>query len=332
MKASPDNPPTTLLVALCRAAAVAIVFGTVASAHAQQWPTRAIRVVSPFPAGSASDSVSRVVVDELSRLLGQPVVIETRAGGGGSVGFASVARADPDGYTFVASSSSMSTEVVLHRKLAYDPVNDFVHAVLIGTSPNVLVASSQRGFRTVADLVATARTKPGELTFASAGIGSSSHMAAERFRLAANIDVRHIPFREGGLTEVMAGRIDYYFLPLAASASVLHNAKVNLLAVSSPQRVSVLPDVPSIAEAGYPNAQFRFWNGLSAPAKTPRDIVEKLHDMTEKALNAPAVREKLTQLGVETRQMSVDEFAQFFREDMTAMVQLAKDAHLEPSD
>jgi tripartite-type tricarboxylate transporter receptor subunit TctC len=157
-------------------------------------------------------------------------------------------------------------------------------------------------------------------------------MAAERFRLAANVDVRHIPFREGGLTEVMAGRIDYYFLPLAASASVLHNDKVNLLAVSSPKRVSVLPDVPSIAEAGYPNAQFRFWNGLSAPAKTPRDIVEKLHDMTEKALNAPAVREKLAQLGVETRQMSVDEFAQFFREDMAAMVQLAKDAHLEPSD
>ena len=208
-----------LFVALCRAAACVILLAALASAHAQQWPTRAIRVVSPFPAGSASDSVSRVVVDELSRLLGQPVVIETRAGGGGSVGFAFVARADPDGYTFVATSSSMSTEVVLHRKLAYDPLNDFAHTVLIGTSPNVLVASSQRGFRTVADLVTVAKSKPGELTFASAGIGSSSHMAAERFRLAANVDVRHIPFREGRLTEVMAGRINYP-LPSARGVSL----------------------------------------------------------------------------------------------------------------
>src|SRR4051794_10801702 len=322
MKASPDNPPTTLLVALCRAAAVAIVFGTVASAHAQQWPTRAIRVVSPFPAGSASDSVSRVVVDELSRLLGQPVVIETRAGGGGSVGFASVARADPDGYTFVASSSSMSTEVVLHRKLAYDPVNDFVHAVLIGTSPNVLVASSQRGFRTVADLVATARTKPGELTFASAGIGSSSHMAAERFRLAANIDVRHIPFREGGLTEVMAGRIDFYFLPLAAAASALATGKLAVLAVSTPGRAALLPSVPTLAEAGYPNAGSSFWVGLSAPASTPREIVNRLHGVVQEALQTSAVRDNLARVGVEPQLMSVEQFGKFFNEDLAATVQL----------
>jgi tripartite-type tricarboxylate transporter receptor subunit TctC len=226
----------------------------------------------------------------------------------------------------------MATEAVLHRKLAYDPVNDFVHVALIGTSPNVLVASRARGFNSVADVVAAARASPGTLTFASAGIGSSSHMAAERFRLAANIAVRHIPFREGGLTEVMAGRIDFYFLPLAAAGSVLHNDKVTLLAVSSGERVPTLPDVPSIAEAGYPNALFRFWNGISAPAKTPPAIVQKLHGITEKALEAPAVREKLAQLGVEPKPMSVDQFAQFFREDMAAMLQLAKQAHIEPAD
>jgi tripartite-type tricarboxylate transporter receptor subunit TctC len=315
-----------------RTGALAILLAATTVAHAQEWPARPVRVISPFPPGSASDSVSRVVLEEVSGLLGQPAVLETRAGGGGTVGFASVARAEPDGYTLVTSSSSMATEAALHRKLAYDPVKDFVHVALIGTSPNVLVASRARGFKSVADLMTAARASPGALTFASAGIGSSSHMAAERFRLAANIDVRHIPFREGGLTEVMAGRIDFYFLPLAAAATVFNNDKVTLLAVSSAERVPALPEVPSIVEAGYPNALFRFWNGISAPAKTPPAIVQKLHDITEKALEAPALRKKLAQLGVEPKPMSVDQFAQFFREDMAATLQLAKQAHIEPAD
>src|SRR5262249_34871204 len=158
-----------------------------------------IKVVSPYPAGSASDTVSRVVLDQVSQRIGQPIIIELKPGAGGSVGFASVAKSDPDGYTIVASSSSMATESVRHKPLPYDPINDFIQVALIGTSPNVLVASAKSGFKTVTDLVDAAKSKPGMLTFASAGIGSSSHMAAERFRLAAKIDVRHIPFREGGL-------------------------------------------------------------------------------------------------------------------------------------
>jgi tripartite-type tricarboxylate transporter receptor subunit TctC len=310
----------------------AMVIAAATFAHAQQWPTRPIRVISPYPAGSASDTVSRVVLDEVSRLIGQPVIIEMRPGAGGSIGFASVARSDPDGYTLVTSSSSMATERVLHRTLPYDPVRDFVSVVLIGTSPNVLIVSKESGFKTVADLVAAARAKPGTMTFASAGIGSSSHMAAERFRLAAKIDVRHVPFREGGLTEVMAGRIDFYFIPLAAAASALGNDKLLVLAVSSPERVPLLPNVPSVVEAGYPNAVFRFWNGLSAPAKTPRDIVEKLHDATEKALNSSSVREKLAKLGVDPKNISVEEFGQFFRDDLAATIQLAKEANIQPID
>src|SRR6516164_5495369 len=227
------------------------------AARAQQWPVRAFKVVSPFPAGSASDTVSRVVLDQASRLLGQPVVIEVRPGAGGIVGFAAVAKSEPDGYTLVTSSSSMATEAALHRRLGYDPLSDFIPVVLIGTSPNLLIASRDSGFKTVADLVAAAKAKPGALTFASAGIGSSSHMAAERLRLAAKIDVRHIPFREGGLTEVMAGRIDFYFIPMAAAASALHNDKLSLLAVSSPNRMSLLPGVPSIAEDGIRISGFR---------------------------------------------------------------------------
>jgi len=320
------------LRAACRAAVPAILIAIAASANAQQWPTRAIKVINPYPAGSASDTVSRVVLDEVSRLLGQAVVIEMRPGAGGSIGFASVARSDADGYTLVTSSSSMATERVLHKTLPYDPVRDFVPVVLIGTSPNVLMVSKQSGFKTVADLVAAAKAKPGAMTFASAGIGSSSHMAAERFRLAAKIDVRHVPFREGGLTEVMAGRIDFYFIPLAAAASALGNDKLAVVAVSSPNRVPLLPDVPSIVEAGYPNAVFRFWNGLSAPAKTPRDVVQKLLDATDKALNSPALQDKLAKLGVEPKHISVEEFGQFFKDDLAATAQLAKEADIKPID
>lgn len=317
---------------LCRAAVPAILIAATASANAQQYPTRAIRVISPYPAGSASDNVSRVVLDQVSQRIGQPIVIEMRPGAGGSIGFGSVAKSEPDGYMLVTSSSSMATESVLHKTLPYDPVRDFVPVVLIGTSPNVLVASAKSGFKTAADLVAAAKAKPGTLTFASAGIGSSSHMAAERFRLAANIDVRHIPFREGGLMQVMAGNIDFYFIPLAAAASALGSDKLAVLTVSSPNRSSVLPNVPSIVEAGYPDAVFRFWNGISAPAKTPRDVVNKLHDVTNEVLKDPALQAKLAKLGVEPAQISVEEFGKFFRDDLAATLELAKKADLKPLD
>jgi tripartite-type tricarboxylate transporter receptor subunit TctC len=310
----------------------ATVAGVAKVSAAESWPSRPIRVISPFPAGSASDTVSRVVLDQVSQLLGQPMVIETKPGAGGIVGFADVAKADPDGYTVVVSSTSMGTGMVLHKSLPYDPAKDFAAVAMFGVQPNVLVASTQSGFKTVADLVAAAKAKPGILTFASAGVGSSSHMAGERLRLAAKIDVRHVPFRDQGLTEVMAGRIDYYFIPLAAAASALGSGKLAILAVSSLKRVPLLPDVPSIAEVGYPAAEFNFWVGLSAPAKTPRAIVDKLHDATEKALQDPTLQEKLAKLGVEPEQMSVDAFGKFVNDDLAATMQLAKEAHIEPVD
>ena len=318
--------------ALCRAALPIVLVVAAASANAQQYPNRPIRMISPYPAGSASDTVTRVVLDQVSQLIGQPIVIELKPGAGGATGFASVARSDPDGYTLVTSSSSMATETVLHSKLPYDPIKDFVHVVLLGTSPNILVASAKSGFKSVQDLVKAAKEKPGTLTFASAGIGSSSHMAAERFRLAAKIDVRHVPFKEGGLVQVMAGNIDFYFIPLAAAASAIGSDKLIILAVSSPKRVPVLPDVPSIVEAGYPDAVFRFWNGISAPVKTPASIVNKLHDVTEEALKLPAVQEKLAKLGVEPAQISTDEFMKFVKDDIEATVQLAKQADIKPLD
>jgi tripartite-type tricarboxylate transporter receptor subunit TctC len=305
-------------------------------AIAEDFPSRPIRVISPFAPGSASDTVARVVLDQVSQQIGQAMAIEARPGAGGSMGFESAAKADPNGYTLVVSSTSMGTELVLHRSLPYDPVRDFAPIALFGVQPNVLVVSAQSGFKTVADLIAdliaAAKAKPGTLTFASAGIGSSSHMAAERFRLATKIDVRHVPFRDGGLTEVMAGRIDFYFIPIAAAASALGSGKLAVLAVSSPKRSALLPDVPSIAEAGYPDAEFRFWVGMAAPVQTPREIVDKLHEATEKSLKNPAVVDRLARLGVTPELMDVDAFAKFAKDDFASTVALAKQAHIEPND
>lgn len=310
----------------------AIVVATAAAAHAQAWPTRAIRVISPYPPGSASDTTGRIVLDQVSHLLGQAIVVEPQPGAGGVVGFATVARAAPDGYTLVTSSTSMANGKVLHSHLSYDPLRDFVPVAILGSQPNVLVASKQSGFKTVADLVAAAKAKPGTLTFASAGIGSTSHMAGERFRLATKIDVRHIPFRENGLAEVMAGRIDFYFIPLAAAASALGSGKLSVLAVSTAKRSPLLPNVPTVAEAGYPGAESDFWVGLSAPAKTPMSIVNKIHDATEQALQVPAVKEHLAKIGVEPELMSVEQFGKFFKDDYGATLQLAKDAGIKPTD
>jgi tripartite-type tricarboxylate transporter receptor subunit TctC len=313
-------------------AAVQIMLASTTLAHTQSYPSRPIHVISPYPAGSASDTVTRVVMEQVSQRIGQAVVIETKTGAGGSVGFGFVAKAAPDGYTLATSSSSMATESVLHRMLPYDPLKDFVHVALIGTSPNILVASAKSGFKSVADLVAAAKAHPGTLTFASAGIGSSSHMAAERFRLAAQIDVRHVPFKEGGLVQVMAGNIDFYFIPLAASASAVHNNTLVILAVSAPKRLAILPNVPSVTELGYPEAVFRFWNGISAPAGTPLEATAKLHDVTNEALRDADVKDKLAELGVEPAQMSMEEFDKFFREDFKATIELARRADIKPVD
>ncbi|MGC1777563.1 MAG: tripartite tricarboxylate transporter substrate binding protein [Xanthobacteraceae bacterium] len=309
----------------------AFINGRSASA-ADTYPSRPIRLISPFPAGSASDTTARVVVDQLSQILGQSIVVEPQGGAGGIVGFQMVARAAPDGYTLVTSSSSMANGKVLHSHLPYDVLSDFIPVALFGVQPNVLVASKQSGFNTVADLVAAAKSKPGTLTFASAGVGSTSHMAGEKFRLATKIDVRHIPFRENGLTEVMAGRIDYYFIPLAAAASMLTTGKLTALAVSTPKRAPLLPNVPTVAEAGYPAAESNFWVGLSAPAKTPADVVDKLHDATEKALQVPAVKEHLAKIGVDPELMSVAQFTKFFKDDYDTTIQLAKAADIQPVD
>src|SRR6516164_6480033 len=232
-------------------AAVALSIATVA-ASAEKWPERPIKVISPFTAGNASDTVARIVFNQVSRQIGQTLFIENRPGAGGTLAADFVAKSDPDGYTLLLSSASLSSQVIFHKTLPYDAIRAFAPVSLIGIQPTVVIASPSRGFMTLADLVAAATAKPGTLTFASAGVGSASHMAAERLRVAAAIDVRHIPFRGAeGLTEVMAGRVDFSAYPVAPAVPLINAGKLRVLAVSTRKRAALLPNVPTVAEAGY---------------------------------------------------------------------------------
>jgi tripartite-type tricarboxylate transporter receptor subunit TctC len=301
---------------------------------AETWPTRSITAVSTVSAGNAGDIVARIVLDQVSKQIGQSFVIENRPGGGGTIGTASVARAEPDGYTVLLLTSSQASYVVLHKTLPYEPLRDFAPVVLFGAQPSVLVAAPSKGWKTAKDLIAAAKAKPGDLNFASAGLGSASHWAAERLRIAAGINVQHIPFRGPveAFTEVMTGRVDFYYLPIAPALPNIRDGKVVALAVSTSQRAPLLPEVPTVAEAGYPGAEYLFWGGIGVPAKTPRSIIERLHNETQAALKVPAVQEKLAKLGVQPLPMSVEAFGRFFREEITSTIKLAKNIKLEPTN
>jgi len=299
------------------------------AALADTWPTRTITTIVPFTAGSASDVVTRIVLDQVSKQVGQPIVIENRGGAGGTLGARLVAQAAPDGYT-VLSTGALSVTHAMRRTLPYDTHQDFVPVIPLGFQPMVLVTSPTKGFKTLHDLISVAKTKPGVLNFASTGLGSPSHFAAERLSISAGIKAQHIPFRGApdGLTEVLTGRVDYFFVTLAPALSLIEHGKLVALAISAGQRVTPLPSVPTTTEAGVADAAYDFWVGLYLPAKTPADIVVKLHRETEIALQVPSVRELLTKLGVEPMPMSREHFAKFFRDDLEANVSLVRAANI----
>jgi tripartite-type tricarboxylate transporter receptor subunit TctC len=320
-------------LALKATLAAALCVATASVANAQSWPTRAVTVVSPFTAGNASDLIGRITLEQVARQVGQPFVVENRPGAGGTVGVNQVAKADPDGYTILMHSSSFSAALVLHKSLPYDTLKDFAPVIPIGIQPVVLITAPSRGFKTVADLVAAAKANPGAMNFASAGIGSTSHMGAERFRHAAGFKAQHIPFRgpAEAFAEVLSGRIDFYFLPLAPVLSLVKQGKVVALAVGAEKRSVDLPDVPTMAEAGLPDAAYHFWGGIFAPARTPAEVIRKLHDETAKALEVPEVRERLAKTATEPMPMSTAQFTKYFQDDVASTVKLAKDVGIEPN-
>lgn len=310
-------------------AGLLIGFASSNAALAQTWPTRTITVIVPFGAGSASDVIARVVMNQVSKQVGQPIIIENRGGAGGTIGSKTVAQATPDGYTILATGA-LGTAHGLFRTLPYATLRDFIPVVPLGLQPLVLVTAPSRGFKTLGDLIAAAKAQPGALNFVSAGVGSASHLAAERLRISANFDAKHIPFKGAAeaLTNVLAGQMDFMFAPLAAALPLIKDGKLVALAVSASQRAASLPEVPTTTEVGLADSAYDFWVGLFLPAKTPNEIVIRLHNETVLALQMASVRELMAKLGAEPMPMSLAQFDKYFRDDVETNITLVKAANI----
>jgi len=313
-------------------AATSVGWPMIGPALAAEWPTKAIRVVVPYAAGSATDLVPRTVFEQVGQQVGQSFIVENRPGGGTTIGSAQVRAAEPDGHTILVHSNAIVTVPAIQLNVPYDPVKDFSGLTPLGNVPLVLVIAPSKGIKSVKELVAKAKAKPGELNYGAAGIGTPPHLAMERFRLAAGFEGQLVPFKGApeALTEVMTGRIDIYFCPITPALPLIRDGKVLALAVSSSKRASALPDVPTSIEAGVPESDLDFWVGAFVPKQTPRDVVAKMQAEIVKAINNPATKSKLTTLGVEQMIMAPDAFDVRIAKEADIAVKLAKAAKIEP--
>jgi tripartite-type tricarboxylate transporter receptor subunit TctC len=299
--------------------------------RAEIWPTKPLRAIVPIGAGSVSDIVPRVVFEQLSKQLGQNIIVENRPGAGMTLGSKLASKATPDGYTVLVTSSAHAIAPSLHANLGYHPARDFTAVTPLGVSPFVLVVPPRR-FRTVRDLVFAAKAKPGSFNFASPGVATASHLSAERFRTSASVRAVHVPFKGGveAMTEVMAGRIDFFFVVIGAALPHIQGGRLSPLAVNGADRSAALPEVPTIREAGFSDAEYPTWFGMFVPAKTPRQIVNRLHRETLKALQEQTVRNKLASLGVDPMVMEPKEFDAHVERDIAINTALVKAIGLEP--
>jgi tripartite-type tricarboxylate transporter receptor subunit TctC len=300
-------------------------------AFAQDYPVKPVQVIVPFTAGSATDVLARVVSQKLSELWGQPVEVENRAGAGGVVGADAVAKAPPDGYTLLIHGSGHAVSPAIYAKLPYDPVKDFADIASLATQPYVLVVGPSAGVKNVSELIAAAKAKPGQLKFGSAGTGSGTHFVAEKFKIAAGINVGHVPYKGGpeANADTITGQITYWFPPLAIALKPVREGKLIALGVTSAQRSGGLPEVPAIAEAGVASFEGTTWWGIWAPASIPAHIADKLEKDVARALAAPDLREKLTKLGFEPMSMTSAMFGRFVRSEMEAAARIAKTAGIK---
>lgn len=319
---------------IAAAASLACLTVLTASGAAAQgaYPNKPIRVIVPFAAGSTTDIIARAITDKMGQSMGQTLVVDNRGGASGTIGQQAVATAAPDGYTIMLHSSSHTVSPSTFAKLPFDTLGDFAGITPVATLPNALVISPSKNIKTLKELVAAAKAKPGTINFASAGQGSATHLNAEKFKMAAAIDATNIPFKGSAdaVTEVLSGRVDYYFSPIAPVIGQIREGHLVALAVGSPKRAAALPEVPTTAEAGVPGSEFNFWIGMMAPAKTPREIVNRLHDEVVKALATPEVKERFLKLGADAWTLTPQQFDAYIKDEIVSNAKLVKAAGLSP--
>jgi tripartite-type tricarboxylate transporter receptor subunit TctC len=301
-------------------------------AFAQSYPTKPVRIIIPISAGSGLDIVGRWVSQKLSEAWGQPVVVDNRPGAGGAIGTGMVAKSPSDGYTLLFGGNGHAVNPALYSKLPYDTLTDFVEIAGVANLAQVLVLSPSAGPKSVSELIASAKARPGQITFASPGTGSGVHFTGEIFKLAAGIDVVHVPYKGGpeAMNDVMMGRVTYWIPSIGTALPFIQGGKLRPLGVSTGKRSAWLPNVPTIAEAGVAGFEHSLWFGMWAPARTPAAIVDKLANDTSHARVAADVRERFATLAAEPMGMTRTEFARFVRSEIEAVARVAKVAGIKP--
>jgi tripartite-type tricarboxylate transporter receptor subunit TctC len=310
---------------------VLLLAGVQAETRAQAWPTKPIRIIVPISAGSGTDVLARALADRLGGALGQILIIENRPGAGGAVGAIAVAKAAPDGYTLLVTSSALTVAPAIYANLAYDPLSDLAGVTPVANLGAAFIAAPSKSFKTVRELVALAKARPGQLSYGSSGTGSASHLTSEKFRLMAGFEAVHVPYRGApeAVADAMTGRIDFVSSPLAAALPLIQDGKLVALAVPSPSRSALLPDVPTIEEAGVPNASSQTWVGVLAPKATPRDIVNRLQHEIVKVLQLPELKAQLHATGSEPLLMTPEEFDALMRQEVASNKVLANAAGIK---
>ena len=300
------------------------------NAFAQTFPSKPIKLISGATAGSASDIIARSIAEKLQNEFGVSVIVENKPGASGTLAIQTILNSPADGHSIFVYTGA-HTVLPLINKVSYDPVKDFSAVTPLAVVPNVMVVSPSKGYKSVKDVVAVAKDKPGQLNYASAGLGSATHMSAEKFKLATGIDAVHVPYKGSpeAITDTMSGRIDYFFAPLVSALPMIKAGKLIPLAVSTPKRSSQLPDVPTLAEAGIAKSEYLFWIGMLVSSKTPRDIVNKLNQSTLKALQDNEVKDRLVGLGAEAMPMSPEQFDQLIKDELISNAAVIKAAGIK---
>ena len=315
-----------------RAAVAAIVLSALTSAHAQEYPSRPVRIIVPSVAGGGTDSSTRIVVSKLGDTLGQRIVVDNRPGAGSIIGTEMVARAAPDGYTLLAAISSMTIQPSMQKNLPFDPVKDFAPVSVFVRLPNVLVGHPSLQPKNVRELITFAKARPGKLEFASAGTGSNLHLCMEMFLSMAGLKMVHVPYKGASqaIADVVAGYVPFMVTNMITGTEQVKAGKLRAYGVTSAKRSAAAPEIPTIAEQGVPGYEAVQWYGLMAPAATPREIVSKLHRAVVAALNDGAVRERFTSSGADPVGNSPEEFAQLVRSEVAKWAKVVKAAGLKP--